>query len=250
MTLDRDPPTALQPYSALVLGATGNVGRQIVKLLVASPATQQVLVLNRRHSAELSDTPKVRQIVVSDMNTLADAAEQAARQASATLGFCAIGIGKGSRKMPAAQVRRVEVEYPESFARGCRAGGILSFGLMTAAGADARSAFSFVRIIGEKEAAVIKAGIPRLGIYKPSVIYGNSNTPGYIERLFPPLEALLPARFHGIHTNDLARAMFEGTQQALIELQQKRSGAGHLLEPEVRRYEYNDMKPFFSVATG
>jgi uncharacterized protein YbjT (DUF2867 family) len=33
--------SGMQPYSAVVLGSTGNVGRQIVNLLVASPAVRQ-----------------------------------------------------------------------------------------------------------------------------------------------------------------------------------------------------------------
>jgi len=40
----------MQPYSAVVLGSTGNVGRQIVNLLVASAALSQVVVVNRRQA--------------------------------------------------------------------------------------------------------------------------------------------------------------------------------------------------------
>lgn len=42
----------MQPYSAVVLGSTGNVGRQIVNLLAASPAVKQVVVLNHRQTDE------------------------------------------------------------------------------------------------------------------------------------------------------------------------------------------------------
>ena len=45
----------MQPFSAaVVLGATGNVGRQIVNLLAASPAVRQVVVVNRRQTDEYS----------------------------------------------------------------------------------------------------------------------------------------------------------------------------------------------------
>ncbi len=56
----------------------------------------------------------------------------------------------------------------------------------------------------------------------------------------------LPSRYHAIHKNELARAMFEGTQKALIELQQKQAQGHALPEPEVEFYEYSDMKPFFN----
>jgi uncharacterized protein YbjT (DUF2867 family) len=237
--------SAIQPCSAVVLGSTGNVGRQIVNLLAASPAVRHVLVVNRRQVDEFKGMPKVRELVVPDMDKLAEAVEPAARQVGATVGFCAIGVGKGSRKMPEAEVRKIEVQYPEAFAKGCKAGGVLCMGLMTAAGSDIKSSFTYARIIGEKEQAVAGIGIPALGIYRPSVIFGNSNTPSYLRYLFPAVQWLLPSRYHAIDKNELARAMFEGTQKALAELQQKRSEGGALFEPEVKYYEYNDMKPFF-----
>ena len=122
---------AIQTYSAVVLGSTGNVGRQIVNLLAASPAVKQVLVVNRRQTDEFGNSPKVREVVVPDMDELAEAVEPAVRETGATVGFCAIGVGKGSQKMPEAEVRKIEVQYPEAFAKGCKAGGVLSMGLMT-----------------------------------------------------------------------------------------------------------------------
>lgn len=182
----------MQSYSAVVLGATGNVGRQIVNLLVASPVVRQVVVVNRRQTGEFTSPPKLRELVVSDMDKLGESVESAVRETGATVGFCAIGVGRGSLKMPEAQVRRIEVQYPEAFATACKAGGVLSMGIMTAAGADVQSSFANPRIIGEKERAVIRVGIPTLGIFRPSVIFGNSNTPFYLGWLAVPGRAVGP----------------------------------------------------------
>lgn len=238
--------TTVQPFSAIVLGSTGNVGRQIAKRLIAGSAVRQVVVVNRRQTDEFKEILNVREVVVPDMDQLADAVELAAREAGATVGLCAIGIGKGSLKMPEAEVHKIEVQYPEAFAKGCKAGGVLSLGLMTAAGADSKSLFTNVRIMGEKEKAVSSVGLAALGIYRPSVILGNSNTPSYLNYVFPALQWMLPSRFHAIHKNDLARAMVEGTQRALGELQQKRSVGAAFPTPVVKSYEYRDMKPFFN----
>jgi uncharacterized protein YbjT (DUF2867 family) len=236
----------MQPYSAVVLGSTGNVGRQIVNLLAASPAVRQVVVVNRRRTDEFGDIPKVHEVVVPDMDKLAEAVELAAREAGATVGFCAIGVGKGSQKMPEAEVRKIEVQYPEAFAKGCKAAGVLSLGLMTAVGSDIKSSFTYVRIIGEKEQAVTGVGIPALGIYKPSVILGNSNTPSYLHYVVPAVQWVLPSRYHSVHKNELARAMFEGTQKGLAELLQRQAQADAVPTPVVKSYEYSDMKPFFN----
>jgi uncharacterized protein YbjT (DUF2867 family) len=231
--------SAMQPYSAVVLGSTGNIGREIVNLLVASPAVRQVIVVNRRQTDEFGGMLKVREVVVRDMGALPNAAEHAAREAGAMVGFCAIGVGRGSQKMPEAEVRKIEVQYPKGFADGCKAGGVLSLGLMTAAGSNIKSSFKYVRIIGEKEKAVTEVGIPRLSIYKPSVILGNSNTPSYLHYLYPAVQWALPSRYHAIDKSELARAMVRGTQKALVELVQ--GGA-----PEVKVYEYRDMKKLFN----
>ena len=60
------------------------------------------------------------------------------------------------------------------------------------------------------------------------------------------MQGVLPSRYHSIHKNELARAMVAGTQQALAELQQKQAQGGALPGPEVRSYEYSDMKVFFN----
>jgi hypothetical protein len=202
--------------------------------------------VNRRQSDAFKGMSKVHELVVPDMGKLAETVALAAREAGATVGFCAIGVGKGTRKMPAEQVRRIEVQYPEAFATGCKAGGVLAMGLMTAAGADIKSSVLYVRIMGEKERAVAGVGIPALGLYKPSVIFGNSNTPSYLRYLFPAVQWALPSRYHAIHKNELARAMFEGTHRALAELQQQQAPGGTLPEPAVKSYEYRGMKPLFN----
>ena len=239
-------PSAIRPYSAVVLGSTGNVGRQIVNLLAASQAVRQVVVVNRRPTDEFGGIRKVREVVVPDLSTLAKAAESAVRESGATVGLCAIGVGKGSRKMSDAEVRKIEVQYPEAFATGCKAGGVLSLGLMTAAGSDINSSLKYARIIGEKETAVTGLGILALGIYKPSVIFGNSNTPSYLHYVFPAVQWALPSRYHSIHKNELARAMIEGTQKALAEVEQKLAEGNASPTPVVKCYEYSDMKPFFN----
>ncbi len=236
---------ALMPYSAIILGATGNVGRQIVSELAANPQVRQVVIVNRRSTDQFAALAKVRETVVPDMNNLAQATEAAAREAGTTLGICAIGVGKGSRKMAAEEVRRIEVQYPAAFASGCKAAGVLSFGLMTAVGANSKSSFSYVRIIGDKEQAVIDVGLSALGIYRPSVIFGNSNTPSYLHYLYPVAQSLLPSRYHAIRVSELARAMVVGTRRALAEQQQKSKSAG-VAPPAVKFYEYRGMKALFT----
>ena len=99
----------------------------------------------------------------------------------------------------------------------------------------------YARILGEKEEAVRTVGFDFLGLYRPAVILGNSNTPGYLERVMPLLHWAMPSKYHSIHKNDIARAMVAQSEQALAAL----ATAGAPRAAVVKRLEYGDMQPFF-----
>jgi hypothetical protein len=78
-------------------------------------------------------------------------------------------------------------------------------GVMTAAGADPEAGVKYAKIIGEKEKAVESVKFDFLGVYRPAVILGNSNTPGVLGYVMPLLHWTVPFKYHSIHKNDLAR---------------------------------------------
>ncbi len=59
--------------------------------------------------------------------------------------------------------------------------------VMTAAGADPEAGMKYAKIIGEKEKAVESVKFDFLGVYRPAVILGNSNTPGIFGYVMPLL---------------------------------------------------------------
>jgi uncharacterized protein YbjT (DUF2867 family) len=241
-------------FAVVVLGSTGNVGREVVNLLLENPDVTRVVVVNRRlgklRPAASGDDQRLVEVVVDDLSRLAEAVSSAARQAGATVGICTIGIGKGSRKMNDEDAKRVEIEYPREFARGCKDGGVLSFGLMTSAGSGAKASSKYLRFMGEKEKAVTDAELRTVSIFRPSVILGNSNTPGYLNYLFPVIQSVLPSRFHSIHKDKLAKAITERTREALGEILQAPQPAapapGLAAAANVRILHYADMKKYFA----
>ena len=95
-------------YTAMLLGATGNVGEQILHLLVQSPLCKKVVVVTRRDVAELAN-PKVQQ-VVANMDNLEK--ELAPHANGVDIALAAFGVGKGSAKMADDEVRKIEITYP------------------------------------------------------------------------------------------------------------------------------------------
>jgi uncharacterized protein YbjT (DUF2867 family) len=224
-------------YTAMLLGATGNVGGRILHLLVQSPLCKKVVVVTRRHVAELAN-PKVQQVVVH-MDTLEE--ELAPHAKGVDIALAAFGVGKGSAKMPNEEVRKIEITYPTAFASVAKAGGARVLAMMTAVGANSQSSTKYIRTIGDKEKAAEALAFDFLGLYRPAVILGNSNTPSALGLVLPLVHWALPSRFHSIHKNDLARAMVAQSEQAFLALARGTGPAA----PAVKILEYKEMKPFF-----
>lgn len=217
-------------YSAMVLGATGNVGGRIVELLVESPKCDRVIVVVRRHTDAFVN-PKITELVV-DMDHLEE--QVAPRVRGVDIALAAFGVGKGSAKLSDDELQKVEVEYPRAFCRAAKAGGARVCALMSAVGANADSSIRAVRVMGQKEQAAKELGFDFLGLFRPGVILGNSNTPSTLNGMMQFVDWALPSKFRSVHKNDLARAMVTQSEQALNE-----SARG------VKSLEFLQMKPFF-----
>jgi uncharacterized protein YbjT (DUF2867 family) len=224
-------------YSAILLGATGNVGGRIAQLLFQSPLCKRVVLVTRRKTDAFAN-PKVSEVVVN-MDRLED--ELAQRALEVDIALAAFGVGKGTAKMPDEEVRKIEIAYPQAFCRAARAAGARVCGVMTAVGADPESKMKYVKIIGQKEKAVESVPFDFLGIYRPAVILGNSNTPGALGSVMPLLHWAMPSKYHSIHKNDVARAMVAQSEQAFLAIARGTAPP----QPTVKILEYKEMEPFF-----
>ena len=232
------PPSEAKPqYSAIVLGATGNVGGRIVQLLIKNPLCKKVVAVTRRRTDAFAD-PKVVELVVN-MDRLEE--EVAPHAQGVDVALAAFGVGKGSATMPEQEVRKIEIAYPLAFCRAAKAGGARVCGVMTAAGADSEARMKYAKIIGEKEKAVESLEFDFLGLYRPAVILGNTNTPGILGSVMPLLDWALPSKYHSIHRNDLARAMVAQSEQAFLAIARGNAPKG----ATVKILEYREMEPFF-----
>jgi uncharacterized protein YbjT (DUF2867 family) len=90
-----EPSVPKVEYTAMLLGATGNVGGHILHLLLQSPLCKKVVVVTRRNVAELAN-PKVQQVVVN-MDKLKE--ELVPHAKGIDIALAAFGVGKGSAKM-------------------------------------------------------------------------------------------------------------------------------------------------------
>jgi hypothetical protein len=69
-------------------------------------------------------------------------------QGDPVYGTSCVGVGSGSMKWSEEQLKALEVGVVGGFARGCLAGGIARFSLLSAVGSDANSRFRYERVMG------------------------------------------------------------------------------------------------------
>jgi uncharacterized protein YbjT (DUF2867 family) len=193
-------------FRVLIMGGTGQVGAAVVRALTAEPSCAEVVMVNRKAIAPPAD-PRVRQVIVdtaaaqfpADVATLA---QSIVAQGDSVYGASCVGVGTGSLQWSEEELKALEVGVVGGFARGCHAGGIRRFALLSAAGSSTRSRIRYARIMGLKEETVQATGFTRLAIFRPGIIGGNVHTPGYAAWL----GRLIPGRFGTIEQDDIGRA--------------------------------------------
>jgi uncharacterized protein YbjT (DUF2867 family) len=194
------------PFRVLIMGGTGQVGAAVVRALIAEPTCAEVVMVNRKASP-LPAVDRLRQVVL-DTTTAQFPAEvtqlvlEMAALGVPVYGASCVGVGKGSAKWSEEDLKALEIGVVGGFARGCHAGGVVRFALLSAAGSTAKSRIRYARVMGLKEEAVQEIGFETLAIFRPGIIGGNVHTPGYIAWL----GRLIPGPFGTIEQDDIGRA--------------------------------------------
>ncbi len=193
-------------FRVLMIGGTGQVGAAVVRALVAEPSCGEVVMVNRR-TADLSPDRRLRQVTMdtagerfpTEVSRLA--ADIAALGDPVYAASC-VGVGKGSLNWSEAELKALEIGVVGGFARGCHAGGVSRFALLSAAGSTPKSRIRYARVMGLKEKAVRDIGFERLAIFRPGIIAGNAHTPRYVAWF----GRLIPGQFGVIEQDDIGRA--------------------------------------------
>ena len=189
----------MKPRTAIVAGATGLVGGECLRRLLADDRYARVLVVARRAPEVRHD--KLRALVV-EFGRLGEVGSKLRGDHV----FCALGttIRKaGSQE----RFREVDLEYPLRLAELTLANGARHFSVVSALGASRASPFFYSRVKGEMEQGLRQMGWPSLAILRPSVIAGERAESRPLERLGGRLLHLAPARWRPVAAGDIAAAM-------------------------------------------
>ena len=191
----------MSKLTAILAGATGLVGGECLRQLLASPRYGRVIVVTRRELGAAARHEKLREVVV-EFDRLGDAK---ARLRGDHV-FCALGttIRKAGSQ---AKFRAVDYEYPLRLARLALQNGARHFSVVSALGASRSSPFFYSRVKGEVEEGLRQMGWPSLGIFRPSVIAGERAESRPLERVSEHLLRFAPATWRPVPARDIAGAM-------------------------------------------
>jgi uncharacterized protein YbjT (DUF2867 family) len=212
--------------TVLLCGATGLVGGECLRLLLADGGVGRLHVLLRRAlSAEAGRDPRLTQQVV-DFDRLGEQAELAGVHQI----VCALGTTMkqaGSREA----FRRVDHDYPLELARLGVERGARHYLLVTAVGADPRSRIFYNRVKGELERALLALPDRSGSILRPSLLVGERATPRRAEALAARLGFLFPSRYKPIAAADVAAGIVrlareDAPGQRIVESAELRAWTG------------------------
>ena len=158
--------------NAIVIGATGEVGKAIVKELVQRTQFEKVTLIVRRHmdlpSPETDENYKKIEQKIVDYEKLSESADAFKGH---QVGFSALGTTRA--KSGAAGFYRVDHDYVVESAKLTKDGGCKHFHLISSGGANKNSSFLYFKTKGEADDDVSKMGFERLSIYRPGLLLVN-----------------------------------------------------------------------------
>ncbi|WP_430009574.1 NAD(P)H-binding protein [Methylophaga lonarensis] len=207
---------------AIVLGATGAVGKQLVRQLSVRADISRVIVISRRDLV-LSDEFAGADIAKLDLKVVDfQQLEQQVRSLipADSLAFIALGTTQKQAGSQAA-FRQIDHELAVAFARACKSAAVARLGVITAVGANVNSLSFYSRVKGEVERDIQALDLPSVFFARPSLLLGRPDDGRFAEKLayvvFRPLTPWLPKAIRPVSVQCVAAAMLNVAYDADID---------------------------------
>lgn len=192
--------------TAIILGATGAVGKEVLTLL-EKDSRYSTIKLFLRHSTG-SKSPKVQEHII-DLFEL----EKHENAFKGDEVYCCIGTTK-AQTPDTETYRKIDYGIPAMAAKLAAKNGIPTFIAISALGADTKSRIFYNRTKGEMQEAVIGEAISKTHLLQPALIVAVRKNTRVMEKaaagfmwLINPLLAGAAARYKSIKATVIAKAM-------------------------------------------
>ena len=163
--------------TAVIIGATGAVGREIVNEILSGEYYNRVYILGRSSISKLPDDSRLEKIIIDfdnidfDMDILENA------DVFASLGTTIKIAGSKENQ------RKIDVDYTVNFAKLCE-GKVRSFNVVSAIGANSKSKNFYNSLKGELEDKLKEMNLGTLRIFQPSLLISRRDDNRFLEEIF------------------------------------------------------------------
>ena len=163
--------------TAVIIGATGAVGREIVNEILSGEYYNRVYILGRSSISKLPDDSRLEKIIIGfdnidfDMDILENA------DVFASLGTTIKTAGSKENQ------RKIDVDYTVNFAKLCE-GKVRSFNVVSAIGANSKSKNFYNSLKGELEDKLKVMNLRTLRIFQPSLLISKRDDNRFLEEIF------------------------------------------------------------------
>ncbi|MEQ1068149.1 NAD(P)H-binding protein [Acinetobacter lwoffii] len=203
----------------IVIGATGLVGKQLIKRLQDEPTCQQITAVVRKHQNDLDALDKVQQLVLEDFLMLND--QDVSKHSH---GFSCLGSTMkkaGSKQAFYSIDYTINAHFAELLQQTSA-----HYLLMSAMGANCQSHFYYNRVKGELEEYVQTLSLDRISLIRPSLLIGERPEQRFLEdiaqQVYHKVSRFIPDSFayKPVTADQVAHTMVEAalTQTVKFEI--------------------------------
>jgi uncharacterized protein YbjT (DUF2867 family) len=198
----------IMAYKAIIAGASGLIGSNLLNILLQQPEYSEVLVLVRK------ELPIQHKKLVQLIINFDELDKHAAAITGHTLFSC---LGTTKSQTPDEKLyRKIDHDYPLQLAQLAMQNGVNQFHVVTAIGADKNSSMFYTKLKGELEDDIKKLGLETLHIYQPSMLIGERGGTRFLEKviggIFKVIDPLLIGglkKYRSVKGTTVAHAMFK-----------------------------------------
>ena len=163
--------------TAVIIGATGAVGKEILKEILGSEYYERVYVLGRNSITSLPNEERLTKIIIDFENINFDTSILENADVFASLGTTIKIAGSKENQ------RKIDVDYTVNFAKLCE-GKVRSFNIVSAIGANSKSKNFYNSLKGELEDKLKEMNLGTLRIFQPSLLISKREDKRFLEEIF------------------------------------------------------------------
>ena len=163
--------------TAVIIGATGAVGKEILKEILGTEYYEKIYVLGRNSISRLPEDDRLTKIVIDFENMRFDTSILDDADVFAALGTTIKIAGSKENQ------RKIDVDYTVNFAKLCEEK-VRSFNVVSAIGANSKSKNFYNSLKGELEDKLKEMNLGTLRIFQPSLLISRRDDNRFLEEIF------------------------------------------------------------------